>query len=140
MERLADKVQHPKPFKDYKDGLAQLTRWESDCRVLEKLEGQPLSNLTKPTTLKSMLPADLLRNLERDRGLKTYAEAWEFILDQVPLRKDWRSSGNKGRDDMDVDAAEQEPPEDCPVCERTSGGDDDKLNTMKGGASKGGAG
>ena len=59
LEHLADKVHNPKAF-TYKEGLAHLEQWETDRRELEKIEGQGLSDLTKRTTLKKMLPRDLL--------------------------------------------------------------------------------
>ena len=57
-----------------------------------------------------MVPADLVRDLERDRTLKTWQDSWKFVLEQVPLRKEWKSK-KKGADDMDVDVAEEEKPE-----------------------------
>ena len=137
LERLADLVHHPKAITTYKDALSQLEVWDNNRQELEKLEGQALSDLTKRTTLKAMIPPDLVRDLERDRGLKTWEEAWKFVLEQAPLRKDWVKT-KKGRDDMDVDMAEkssEEPVWECPECEAA---EQDAL-TLKGGG-KGGAG
>ena len=59
---------------DYKLALAQLIKWDSDLKELAKLEGQELSAITKRTVLKNMIPADLQRDLEKDRSLKTVAD------------------------------------------------------------------
>ena len=93
LERLADLVHNPKPITSYKDALAMLEKWESQRLELEKLEEQSLSDLTKRTLLKKMLPPDLIRDVERDRSLKTWEEAWKFVLEQVPLRKEWPAGG-----------------------------------------------
>ena len=75
LERLADRVHHPKPMSSYKEAMARLIEWENDCKELAKLEKQPLSDLTKRTTLRAMLPPDLLRDLEQDSSLKPWSEA-----------------------------------------------------------------
>ena len=139
LERLADLVHNPKPITSYKDGLAQMEKWESQRLELEKLEGQGLSDLTKRTTLKKMIPADLIRDLERDKSLKTWESAWEFVIEKIPLRKDWGVK-KKGINDMDVDLAENKAEEDrageggpevlCQPC-------DGDLDTLKGGGGKG---
>ena len=106
LERLADIVHHPKMITDYKVGKQMLENWEAKRKELEKIEGQALSDLTKRTTLKKMLPPDLLRDLERDRTLKDWDSAWKFVLEQIPLRKDWnkKQSGHA----MDLDNLEKE--------------------------------
>jgi len=112
--------------------MARLIEWENDCKELAKLEKQPLSDLTKRTTLKAMLPPDLLRDLERDSSLKPWSEAWKFVLEQVTLRKDWKSGRNLHNNDMDVDVAEEDKGQgEDPVCKACEEGDD--LATMKGG-------
>ena len=141
LERLADIVHHPKQITDYKMGKQMLEHCEAKRKELEKIEGQPLSDLTKRTTLKKMLPADLLRDLERDRTLKTWQEAWNFVLEQIPLRRDWskKQSGHA----MDLDAVEQQPAAGygwddeaptCGACEEPEQG----LDTFKGGVKGGG--
>ena len=103
---------------------------------LAKIEGQELSDFTKRIILKKMLPEDLREDLEKDKSLKTWEEAWKYVLEQVPLRKDWKTSSKKGRNDMDVDMAEKEQETDDGevVCRPCGGqGGDDELNTMKGG-------
>ena len=140
LERLADRVHHPKPITQYKDGMAQLAKWDNDMKELAKIEGQGISELTKRTTLKSMLPQDLLRDLERDRTLKPWGEAWKFVQEQIPLRKDWKLSaaGKKlGANDMDVDLAEDAKEAEAAEgteCQPCDGGD---LDTLKGGGRTG---
>ena len=75
LERLADLVHNPKVISSYASALAQLEKWESQRIELEKLEEQGLSDLTKRTALKNMLPHDLIRDLERDKSLKTWEAA-----------------------------------------------------------------
>ena len=134
LERLADRVHHPKPILTYKEGLARLTEWENDLKDLAKIEGQQVSEITKRTILKAMIPADFARDLERDRALKPWDEAWKFVLEQMPLRKEWKGSTKKSRgpDDMDVDVAEEtkDEPGDDPMCAPCDG----ELDTLKGGA------
>ena len=128
-ERLSDRVHHPKPCASYKDALEKLTAWDNDVKELAKLEGQGLSETTKRTVLKGMVPSDLVRDLERDRTLKTWQDAWRFVLEQVPLRKEWKNK-KKGVDDMDVDVAEEDKAEEDVVCKPCEEGD---LATLKGG-------
>ena len=133
--------------------MTQLRAWEQDCKDLAKLEGHEMVEFTKRTIFKKMLPADMVRDLERDKELKGYTKAWLFVLEQVPLRKDWKAL-KKNPNDMDVDAVELVPPGTqvaslspsaaassgsdvphdglCPPCEG-----EDSLFTMKGGG-KGG--
>ena len=81
--------------------------WQSALIELEKLEKQSVSELTKRTVLKNMLPADLIRDLERDPQLKSFEKAWPFALEQIPLRKDWTSNTKKNQPSpMDLDAVE----------------------------------
>ena len=128
LERLADRVHHPKPMSSYKEAMARLIEWENDCKELAKLEKQPLSDLTKRTTLKAMLPPDL----ERDSSLKPWSEAWKFVLEQVALRTDWKSDRKFHNNDMDVDFAEEDKGQgEDPVCKACEEGGD--LTTMKGG-------
>lgn len=142
LERLADIVHYPKQITDYKMGKQMLERWEAKRKELEKIGGQPLSDLTKRTTPKKMLPPDLLRDLERDRTLKSWQDAWNFVLEQIPLMRDW--SKKQFGHAMDLDAVEQQPdagsteddwPALCGPCE----GQDQRLDTLKGGG-KGGPG
>ena len=69
LERLSDKVHHPPKITSYSTAVTMLTSWEASCRELEKLEGQGLSEISKRTILKNMLPPDLVRDLERDPSL-----------------------------------------------------------------------
>lgn len=140
LERLADKVHHPKPITSYATAEAELRAWDTMVKELAKMEGQQISDLTKRTTLKKMVPADLVRDLERDRSLKTWEQAWNFVLEQVPLRKHWpTSTKKKGPNDMDIDAAEEENKSEdedktkCPPC--NGSGSDQDLDTLKGNGS-----
>ena len=72
MERLADRAHHLKPITAYKDGLAQLTKWETDMKEFAKIEEQNISDLTKRTMLKAMIPPDLVRDFD-------LAEFMDFI-------------------------------------------------------------
>ena len=86
-ERLADKVHKPKKMTSYVDGLALPNAWDQDCKELAKIEGQALSEFTKRTTLKGMIPPDLMQDLERDSSLKKWSTAWAFVLEQVPCAR-----------------------------------------------------
>ena len=55
------------------------------------------------------MPSDLQRDLERDRSIKTWPETWNFILEQVQLRKEWKPKKND--DAMDVDHLGEEKEE-----------------------------
>ena len=70
LERLADKVHHPKKIDSYADALAAVNKWKLNCAELAKIEGQQISDITKRTTLKGMIPTDLARDLEKDKSLK----------------------------------------------------------------------
>ena len=87
-----------------------------------------------------MLPQDLVRDLERDQGLKTFSKAWAFVLEQCPLRKEWASNSNskKGQPTpMDLDVMEKacdsgtsstvtDEAEQCQNC------NEDELDILKG--------
>ena len=75
LERLSDKAHYQKKIESYADALQQLRSWEQDVKDLAKIEGQAMADLTKRTTLKRMIPADLVRDLERDKTLKTFTAA-----------------------------------------------------------------
>ena len=136
LECPADQVHNPKQF-TYADGMKSLEDRDNLRQELEKIEVQALSDLTKRTNLKKMLPTDLKEDLEKDRSLKTWEDAWKYVNEQVPLWKDWKAPKKKGgSNDKDVDLAENgeqgddDPPGlECPPC-----GD---LDTFKGGG-KGG--
>ena len=138
LEKLSDRVHHPKPMKGYHEGLAVLAKWKEDLRELAKIEGQNLSGLTKRTALKSMLPEELQHDLEKDRSLKTFESAWKYAQEQIPIRKDWKKNMRRGKDDMDVDAAEAVEPEthydggDGTGGGRGEAGEEGDLNTIKG--------
>jgi hypothetical protein len=88
-----------------------LNQWQAACIELEEIEKQGISEPTKRTVLKNMLPVDLIRDLERHQNMKTLEKAWHFVLEQCPLRKAWsQSSGGKknGPTPMDLDVAEEE--------------------------------
>ena len=133
LERLADKAHSPKAITSYASALTQLRAWEQDCKDLAKIEGQEMAELTKRTTLKRMLPADLVRDLERDNSLKQWSTRWAFVLEQVPLRQDWKPATKKGINDMDIDLAEQTPggTVDVPLCAPFEGESD--LKHVEGG-------
>ena len=133
MIRLSDRVHHPKKITDYKDALVMLHKWDADCKELKKLAQQELAELTKRATLKAMIPEDLKRDIEKDETLKPFAKSWEFVLKQVPLRKEWKVP-KKGSNDMDIGLAEKaEDPEgegdqDAMVCKPC----DEELYSLKG--------
>ena len=82
----------------------------NDRIELEKLEGQPLSEMTLCTTLKGMIPPDLVMDLERDSSLKKWDAAWEFCLEQAPRRREWNFKMGKGN--LEADALEKKKPGD----------------------------
>ena len=107
LERLADKVHHPKKVESYADALAAVNKWKLNCAELAKIEGQQISDITKRTTLKGMIPTDLAHDLEKDKSLKDWTKAWNFVIEQIPLRKEWRPLKKKDKDDMDLSMAEE---------------------------------
>ena len=132
LERLSDRVHHPKKITEYKDALVMLHKWDADCKELKKLAQQELAELTKRATLKAMIPEDLKRDIEKDESLKPFDKSWGFVLKQVPLRKEWKQK--KRSNDMDIGLAErtEDPAEEgdqdamqCKPCE-------DELYTLKG--------
>ena len=84
-----------------------------------------------------MLPISLRHDIEKVAALRDFGKSHDYVLEQIPLRKDWKSA--RGKDDMDIGAAESEvPDEDGPVCQPCpTGNDDADLNTMKGGPFQG---
>ena len=132
LERLSDRVHHPKKITDYKDALVMLHKWDADRKELKKLAQQELAELTLRATLKSMIPEDLKRDIEKDENLKEFSKSWDFVLKQVPLRKEWKK---KAGSDMDIglaekteDQKEDEPEE--PGCQPCT--DQEGLFSMKG--------
>ena len=95
-------MHHPKKIIGYGDALAQINKWDLNCKELAKIEGQHISDITKRTTLKGMIPEDLAKDLEKDKSLKDWKWCWEFVVEQIPLRKEWRPQKKKGNYDMDV--------------------------------------
>ena len=133
LKRLAAKVHQPKHITDYKNALVELTNWDSNLKDLVKIEGQGLSELTKITILNSMVPADFMRDIDRDKSLKTFDQIWNYVTEQVEVRKHWpKVQMQKDPSAMDIDAAEKEEVQqnesvDCQPCT----GED--LDTLKGG-------
>ena len=107
LAKLLRKAHYPKKIASYATALSDLMTWDTDVKELEKIEARAMSDFTKCTTCKSMVMDDLLRDIERDATLKTFTDAWNFVLAQIPLRKQW-SAKNRGPNDMDVDVAEDE--------------------------------
>ena len=135
LEKLSDKVHHPKPMKNLHEGLAVLARWKEDLRELTKIQGQPLAEITMRTSMKSMLPEELQHDLEKDSRYKTFAASWKFVQEQIPIRRDWKKNQRRGKDDMDVDAAEAEEPNtlaDQPGEGQDVPAEEGDLNSMKG--------
>ena len=138
LKRLADKVHRPAKISGYHDALSQLTEWDNALKELAKIEGQGLSELTKITTLTHMIPVDLQRAVEADKSIKSFSDTWNYVMEQIEVRKHWtKPSNKKDPNAMDLDAAErEEPPQEgedpgaCVPC-------DDALDTLKGGG-KGG--
>ena len=111
LKRLADKVHRPSKFPNYHDALAHLTDWDNALKVLEKIEGQGLSEPTKITTLSHMVPSDLQRDVEKDKSLKSFSDVWNYVMEQIEVRKHWtKAPSKKDPNAMDLDAAEREEP------------------------------
>ena len=138
LKRLADKVHRPAKITGYHEALSQLTEWDNALKELAKIEGQGLSELTKITTLTHMIPVDLQRAVESDKSIKSFSDTWNYVMEQIEVRKHWtRPSTKKDPNAMDLDAAEREEanqegeePGPCMPC-------DEPLDTLKGGG-KGG--
>ena len=131
LKRLSAKVHRPSKIADYKNALAQLTAWDTSLKELVKVEGQGLSELTKITTLSNMVPDDLMRDVEKDKSLVKLADIWNYVIEQVEVRKHWAAKSKKDPNAMDIDAAEDESLKDeIPACGACEGED---LDTLKGG-------
>ena len=131
------KAHYPNNIASNATALSDLMTWDTDVKESENIEARAMSDFTKFTTLKSMVMDDLLRVIERDATLKTFADAWNFVLAQIPLRKQW-SAKKRGPNDMDVDVAEdedkpkdKETAEEQQWCQPCNGSEGD-LFTMKG--------
>ena len=114
--RVADKVHNPAPITTYATAEKQLIEWDTNIKELAKIEKQEISDMSKRTILRRMLPQDLMKDVKRDRTLTSWKQTWDFVMSQFPLRKHWNgnSKAKKGPNDMEVDAAEEEDAE-CPV-------------------------
>ena len=133
LEGLADRVAYPKPLSSWQTAEAELNKWEHERREMEKLEGQRLSELNKKTILRRLLGTlgkELNRELERDKSLKPFNRAIEYVYEQIPLLRASAPKKVRGKDDMEVDAmeaeaaaTEKEKPEEAA----------DDLDTLKGG-------
>ena len=71
LKRLATAVRHPKASTDHRTGKQQLQTCDAERKELERIEEQPISDHTKRTTSKRLIPADLQHDLERGSSLKT---------------------------------------------------------------------
>ena len=89
--RLADAVHHPKRIVSYASAKQELEDWDALRKELEKIEAQPLSDLTKRTTLKKLLLQIWFATLSGTGPWKSYEDAWKFALEQCPLRKEWKT-------------------------------------------------
>ena len=96
-----------------------------------------MAAFTKLTSLLNMIPLGLRRHIEKDASLRDYQKAYDYVIEQIPLHKNWNPT--KGEDDMDIGAAEvEEPADDEPACiPCPTGNEDADLDTMKGGAFQG---
>ena len=81
LKRLTAKVHQPKQITDYKNALVDLTAWDTSLKDLVKIEGQNLSELTKVTILTNMVPADLMRDIDRDKSLKSFDSIWNYVIE-----------------------------------------------------------
>ena len=59
--------------------------------------------MSKKAVIQKMMPEALAWDIKKDLSLKTYDATYNYILAQVPIRKELKKKG-KGSDDMDVDA------------------------------------
>ena len=122
-------------MKNLHQGLAVLAKWKEDLTELMKIEGRPLVEITMRASLNSMLPEELQQDIEKDNRYKTFAAAWKFVHEQIPIRRDWKKNQRRGKDDMDVDAAEAVEPQghsDQPGEGQDIPAEECDLNTMKG--------
>ena len=136
---LADMVHHPKKITSYGDAMAELNKWNLNSKELAKIEGQQIAGFTKYTTLKNMIPEDLARDLEKDGTmLNDFTKAWNYVIAQIPMRKDnplWKSQKKKDND-MDIGLAEradgeQRDADEEPQCQPCPT-EDGQLHSLKG--------
>ena len=132
LKRLSDKVHRPKQITDYKGALVQLTAWDTSLKELVKVEGQGLSELTKITTLSNMVPEDLMRDIDKDKSLTKFEDIWNYVTEQVEVRKHWSTQKKRDPNAMDVDMAEKEETQENFECQPC----DQELDTLKGGGNQ----
>ena len=139
LDNLTELALNPKHIKNYSDAVSFIEKWENDCMELRKIEEQDLTDKTKKNVLKKMLPVELQRDIERDCTLQDYKQVYNYVIQQIPLRRDRQQASGKKKvedddlDDLDTQQAGEEgkEPEDQ--------GQDD-LDTIKGGGKGGFAG
>ena len=87
-----------------------------------------------------MMPDDLVQDIEKDSNLKTYDQAYKYVIQQIPVRKNRQGikKKHKGPDDMDVDLTQEEEKEEGKEEEKESGCGGEELDTLKGGGKGGG--
>ena len=132
LKRLSDKVHRPKQITDYKSALVQLTAWDTSLKELVKVEGQGLSELTKITTLSNMVPEDLMRDIDKDKNLTKFEDIWNYVTEQVEVRKHWSTQKKRDPNAMDVDMAEKDETDENLECQPC----DQELDTLKGGGNQ----
>ena len=110
LENLTELALNPKGVKNYSDAIALIEKWEFDCNELKKIEEQDLTDKTKRSVLKKMMPIELQKDIERDSNLTSYTQVYAYIIQQIPLRRDRQqaSSTKKKNDDHEVDELDEE--------------------------------
>ena len=111
LEHLTDRTIHPKAAKSYIDAMMCIEKWEADRRELEKHEGRDLTCQVKRGILKTIMPLELQKDIERDMTLTTFEKVLEYCSKQIPVRKERLTTTKKSSDDMDVDALDAVPGE-----------------------------
>ena len=139
LSKLASKVNAPTKITSYKTAEIHLNQWENDLQELEKMQKQIIPDFMKVTILKGMIPVELQKDIDLSRDLKKWEDIWNFVHQQVALRKDWTNAparASNGSVPMDLSVAEEasekaaawtkEGEEQCSPC------NEEELDTLKG--------
>ena len=103
VQGLILRINSPKRVKKYSEVLAALDAWETDVKIYEDRKGK-IDDDMKLASIRQIVPEDLDRDIYRDYSERTYAETMAYIVKQVGIRRDMKSSG--GMVPMDCDSLE----------------------------------
>lgn len=93
LQGLNRKVYQPPRVKKYQEVISALDSWEINKRELERHEGKTLMDSAAIFALKSIVPEELEKDIERSNTLRTFEEVKLYVLEQVTMRRDTKARG-----------------------------------------------